>query len=95
MLGIGLKTSGRVAVLLPMNHLSSPLFQLLYDNFRFILYLIFFGLVVIYYKPVPFLMRVRMRVDSEERGGMGEQGGIEEGEAIIGIYCMRTESIFI
>lgn len=34
-------------------------------------------------------MRERKGVDLEERGGKEELGGIEEGETIISIYCVR------
>lgn len=33
-------------------------------------------------------------MDLGERGDGGELGGREEGETVIGIYCMREVSIF-
>lgn len=38
-------------------------------------------------------MRDRKRVDLEGRGGAEELGGINEGEIIFRMYCVRNESI--
>ena len=38
-------------------------------------------------------MKDRKKVDLEERGG-GEKLGVERGETIIRIYCLRKETMF-
>lgn len=41
-----------------------------------------------------FLLKVKEGVvDLEEKGGCGD-GGAEAGEALVGMYCMREESMF-
>lgn len=38
--------------------------------------------------------RERTGVDSEKKGGREKLGGAEEGDTLIGIYCIRKQSIF-
>lgn len=39
-------------------------------------------------------MRDRKGVDLDERGGREELGGVEEGEAIIRIHCVKADKIY-
>ena len=59
---------------------------------------LFFSCYILYYyyplEACSFLMRRKKGSGSGWEGSGEELGGVEGGETIIGIYCMKKESIF-